>query len=280
MTLVPHTTLAELVDRFEVILFDSDGVLTRWPSAIPSAPDAIDRLNSLKKPYLVLTNDASALPETRAARYARLGLFIDPSQILSSGMLLIPYFSDLGLAGARCVVLGTKDSAVFVQQAGGEVVTFDEDFDVLVVGDQEGFPFLEATGTVLSNLFRKIDRGETPRLVLPNPDLIYPEREGFAFASGTVAQMFESALALRYPDRPDLTFTRLGKPHPAMFEEAIRRCGTRDMVMIGDNPGTDIRGANQVGIASVLVESGISSGDLSVLPDSDRPTYRLRSLAI
>ena len=280
MTLAAYTTLSALIDRFEVILFDSDGVLTSWPSAIPSAPEAIDRLNSLKKPYLVLTNDASALPETRAARYARLGLFIDPSQILSSGMLLASYFSDLGLASARCVVLGTEDSAVFVQRAGGEAVPFDEDFDVLVVGDQEGFPFLEATGTVLSNLFRKIDRGEMPRLVVPNPDLIYPEREGFAFASGTVAQMFESALALRYPDRPDLTFARLGKPHPAMFEEAIRRCGTRDMVMIGDNPGTDIRGANQVGLASVLVESGISSGDLSMLPDSDKPTYRLRSLAI
>ncbi len=280
MTLAAYTTLSALIDRFEVILFDSDGVLTSWPSAIPSAPEAIDRLNSLKKPYLVLTNDASALPETRSARYARLGLFVDPSQILSSGMLLAPYFSDLGLAGARSVVLGTEDSAVFVRRAGGEAVPFDEDFDVLVVGDQAGFPFLEATGTVLSNLFRKIDRGEMPRLVVPNPDLIYPEREGFAFASGTVAQMFESALAQRYPDRPDLTFARLGKPHPAMFEEAIRRCRTRDMVMIGDNPGTDIRGANQVGIASVLVESGISGGDLSMLPDSDKPTYRLRSLAI
>ena len=283
MTLAPYTTYAELIDRFEVILFDSDGVLTRWPYAIPGAPEAIDRLNSLGKPYLVLTNDASALPETRTARFAKLGLFIDPSRILSSGMLLTTYFSDHGLAGASCVVLGTEDSAGFVQQAGGEVVSFENDFDVLVVGDQEGFPFLEATGTVLSNLFRKIDRGETPRLVVPNPDLIYPEGDGFAFASGTVAQMFESALALRYPDRPDLTFTRLGKPHPAMFEEAIRRCGTRDlvdMVMIGDNPATDVRGANQVGITSVLVEAGVSGVDLSVLPDSDRPKYQLRSLAI
>ena len=277
--MVPWTSLGEMIASFEVILFDSDGVLTRWPSAVPGAPEAIARLNSLEKPYFVLTNDASALPETRSARYAELGLAIAPSKIITSGFLLKDYFLNLNLAGPRCVVLGTEDSASYVREAGGEVVSFEKDFDVLVIGDQEGFPFLEATGKVLSNLFLKIDRGETPFLVLPNPDLIYPEGDGYAFASGAVAQMFESAIALRYRDRLDLKFTRLGKPHPAMFEEVIRRCGTRCMVMIGDTPDTDIRGANQVGITSVLVETGVATADLSKLLEPDRPKYRIKSLA-
>ena len=68
------TTLDELIGKFEVLLFDSDGVLARWPGAVPGAPQAIDRLNSLNKPYFVLTNDASALPETRAARYREAGV--------------------------------------------------------------------------------------------------------------------------------------------------------------------------------------------------------------
>ena len=219
--MAPLTTLGALIDWFEVILLDSDGVLTRWPTAVPEAPEAIKWLNSLRKPYFVLTNDASALPETRAARYAELGLAIDASRIVTSGVLLTGHFSDLGLVGSRCVVLGTEDSARYVQAAGGEVISSEDDFDVLVIGDQEGFPFLKTTGTVLSNLFRKIDRGETPYLVSPNPDLIYPEQDGYGFASGAVAQMFESALALRYRNRLNLTFTRLGKPHPAMFEEAV-----------------------------------------------------------
>ena len=277
--MVPWTSLDEMIAGFEVILFDSDGVLTRWPSAVPGAPEAIARLNSLGKPYFVLTNDASALPETRSARYAELGLSIDPSKIITSGFLLKDYFSNLNLAGSRCVVLGTEDSASYVREAGGEVVSFEKDFDVLVIGDQEGFPFLEATGKVLSNLFLKIDRGETPFLVVPNPDLIYPEGDGYAFASGAMAQMFESAIALRYRDRLDLKFTRLGKPHPAMFEEVIRRCGTRRMVMIGDTPDTDIRGANQAGITSVLVETGVATADPSKLPEPDRPKYRIKSLA-
>ena len=279
MSTVPTITLNMLLDRYEVVLLDSDGVLTRWPSFVPGAPEAVQRLNSLGKTYFVLTNDASALPETRADRYFELGMAIDASRIITSGMMLKSHFSDSGLIGLRCAVLGTEDSAQYVLAAGGIAVSLGEDFDVLVIGDQDGYPFLEATGTVLSTLFRKIDRGESTHLVVPNPDLIYPERDGFAFASGTVAQMFESALSLRYQDRGDLKFIRLGKPHPAMFEEVVRRCGSRDMVMIGDTPGADIRGANIMGIASVLVETGVSTVDVSNLPESDRPTYRMRSLA-
>ena len=267
------TTLDELIGKFEVLLFDSDGVLARWPGVVPGAPEAIDRLNSLHKPYFVLTNDASALPETRAARYRELGLDIDADRIITAGSLLTAHFSELGITGSRCVVLGTEDSADYARAAGGEVVSFEDDFDVLVIGDQLGFPFLEATGTVLTNLFRKLDLGETPHLVLPNPDVIYPEGGGFGFASGAMALMFESAMALRYPARHDLVFSRLGKPHPAMFEEAFRRSATRDAVMIGDTPGTDIRGANHVGIASVLMGTGVAIADPSNLPETDRPTY-------
>ena len=122
--------------------------------------------------------------------------------------------------------------------------------------------------------------GESVRLVLPNPDLIYPEGDGFGFASGSVALIFESALTLRYPDRPDLRFTRLGKPHSAIYREAFRRSGTMDMVMIGDQIETDIKGANDFGIASALISTGVSSYDVSQLPESDRPDYLIQSLAI
>ena len=190
------------------------------------------------------------------------------------------YFSEHDLAGSRCVVLGPPDSLRYVESAGGCVVPYDADFDALVIGDQSGFPFLEAADTVLSALFRKIDSGESVRLILPNPDLIYPEGDGFGFASGSVALIFESAFALRYPDRPDLRFTRLGKPHTAIFEEAFRRSGTMDMVMIGDQIETDIKGANDFGIASALISTGVSGYDVSRLPESDRPDYLIESLAI
>ena len=52
------------------------------------------------------------------------------------------------------------------------------------------------------------------------------------------------------------------------------------MVMIGDTPDTDIRGANDFGIASALVETGTAAVDVSLLPKVDRPDWRMRSLAL
>ena len=280
MSPVPRVTLDDLIDRYSVILFDAYGVLAGSKSVVPGAPEAIDRLNDLSKPYYVLTNDASALPETTATRYARMGLSIDVDRIITSGSLLTRHFQESGLTGSRCVVLGTDDSVSYVDAAGGDVVSYVQEFDTLVLGDQSWPHFLETANGVLTALFNKIDEGRGVSLILPNPDLIYPDGDGFGFASGTAAMMFESALALRYPGRSDLRFTRLGKPHAAMFEEALRRSGTMDMVMIGDTPETDIRGANAFGITSVLVETGTATVDVSLLPKHDSPDCRMRSLAL
>ena len=64
---VREVTIDELVERYSVLLFDAFGVLSHSVGALPGAVELIDRLNRVGKPYYVLTNDASALPERRAA---------------------------------------------------------------------------------------------------------------------------------------------------------------------------------------------------------------------
>jgi len=278
MTQIKDTTMQELIARYPVILFDSFGVLASSNAVLPGAVELIANLNATGKTYFVLTNDASALPESRSENYAKLALNIKPEQIITSGSLLSRYFADEHLQGLRCVILGPEDSVRYVQIAGGEVVPIGADFDAVVIGDQSGFPFLETMDQVMTDLFRKTDNGENVRLILPNPDLIYPDGDGFGFASASIAMLLESALKLRYPERDDLHFIRLGKPHEAIFAEALRRSGTRDMVMIGDQLETDIKGANDFGLDSVLVGTGIAALDLSWAPEFMRPTYTLRSL--
>ena len=278
MTPIKDTPMQELIARYPVILFDSFGVLASSNAVLPGAVELIANLNATGKTYFVLTNDASALPESRSENYAKLALNIKPEQIITSGSLLSRYFADEHLQGLRCVILGPEDSVRYVQIAGGEVVPIGADFDAVVIGDQSGFPFLETMDQVMTDLFRKTDNGENVRLILPNPDLIYPDGDGFGFASASIAMLLESALKLRYPERDDLHFIRLGKPHEAIFAEALRRSGTRDMVMIGDQLETDIKGANDFGLDSVLVGTGIAALDLSWAPEFMRPTYTLRSL--
>lgn len=279
MEKLQEITIDEVVYRYSVLLLDAYGVLVHTSGAIPGATELINELNSSKKQYYVLTNDASKLPTTAAERYQGYGLALEPERIISSGTLLKNYFATNNLIGARCVVLGPEDSVRYVELAGGRVVSCNDVFDVLVIGDETGFPFLETIDLILSSLFHKIDHNEDLHLILPNPDLIYPKADqNFGFASGSIALMFEAALHLRYPDLSNLRFVRLGKPHPPIFTEALKRSGSRDMIMIGDQLETDIRGANAFGIDSVLITSGVSASGMTFLTEDLRPTYRMRSL--
>lgn len=276
-----ETTVDRLIENYDALLFDAMGVLVHREGPLPGAPGLIDVLNGAGKPYLVLTNDASKLPTTLSERFKGFGQNIDADRVITSGSLLKGYFQEHNLAGARCAVLGPPDSARYVVDAGGQVVDPGGDFDVLVIGDEAGYPFLETVDAVLTSLFKKADRGDRFHLVVPNPDLIYPKSDdSYGFTAGTIAHMFESALRHRYPQCESFRFKRLGKPHAPIFEAALAKSGSRRMVMIGDGLETDIRGANAFGIDSALVATGVARTAPADLPEEIRPTYLLASLSI
>jgi HAD superfamily hydrolase (TIGR01450 family) len=274
----PVITFDALLDRYDTILFDAYGVLVHGGGPMPGAAEVLARLNGEGRSYFIVTNDASKLPATAAARYQGFGLPIEASRLLTSGMLLAGHFAAAGLVGRRCAVLGPPDSRRYVEDAGGEVVPPHEAFDVLVIGDESGFPFLEWADAALSSLIAAIDAGRPVHLVVPNPDLIYPGGGGFGFAAGSIADMFEGALALRYPRRPDLRFVRLGKPNTPIFEDAIRRAGTSRIVMIGDQLETDITGARAAGLDAVWIETGVTTEIPEATPVHLRPTWRMAGL--
>lgn len=270
--------MEELLERYSALFLDAYGVLVDHGGALRGAVELIDRLNRRGINYLVVTNDASRLPATQEARFSKLGLPIPRERIVSSGDLIAPFFEAERLHGARCIVLGSADSARYVQSAGGQLVPYTEDADVILIADDDGFPFLEALNEVISTLFRRAERGALPHLVLPNPDVVYPHGPGkVAIASGGLAALVETALALRFPHHQGIRFRRLGKPFAPIFAEACRRAGTRDAVMVGDQLETDIRGANDFGLSSALITTGLTR-EQEVAAGSVRPNYLLRAL--
>jgi HAD superfamily hydrolase (TIGR01450 family) len=274
-----QTNVYELTERYDGVLLDAYGVLINAAGICPGAVELIEHLNSTGKTYYILTNDASKLPQSSADKFADCGLSIRADRIITSGGLLKPHFVANALSGAPSVVLGPPDSSRYVEIAGGRIVSYKDPFDVLVIADESGFPFLETVDGVLSALFRKVDSGNPPSLLLPNPDLIYPKADSeFGIASGSIAVMIEAALSSRYPSRTELRFTRLGKPHPPIFNEAMARAESRNMLMIGDQLETDIRGARAVGLDSALVAGGVSVAEWGSIPDELLPTFMVSSI--
>jgi ribonucleotide monophosphatase NagD (HAD superfamily) len=147
---------------------------------------------------------------------------------------------------------------------------------VVIVADDDGFPFLDSVNRVVTVLLRRLARGERTHLVLPNPDLIFPAgADAFGITAGAIAAMLEAVMRLRDPTGAH-RFIPLGKPHLPMFEAAVRHFGMERhrLVMVGDQLGTDILGANRARVDSALVLTGVAR--LADLAASEaRPTWVL-----
>jgi HAD superfamily hydrolase (TIGR01450 family) len=275
---VPAISVEELIIRYDVFLIDAYGVLVASGGPLPGAAGFLHRLAAANKESLIVSNDASRSPATSATRYRGFGLPVEADRILTSGLLLRDHFASAGLQGARCIVLGTDDSEAYVREAGGEVTRVDDDSaQVLVVADDDGYPFLETVNEVITVLLRRLARGERTSLILPNPDLVFPRGpDAFGITAGAIAATIEAVLRVRDPGGHH-QFVPLGKPHRPMFEAAAGRfpgVDRRRMVMLGDQLGTDILGAHRFGLDSVLVETGVTRfSQLATAPV--RPTFTL-----
>ncbi|MBL0938319.1 MAG: HAD hydrolase-like protein [Gemmatimonadaceae bacterium] len=250
----------ELVDRYEAVLFDAYGVLVNASGALPGAAQAVAHMNARGQPFLIVTNDASRSPERVCARFARLGIMIRPEHVMSSGMLIGPALVEHGLGNARVTVLGTPDSADYARAVGAEVVepSVRNPADAVVIADEGGFDTLNDLDSLLNMVLAACRAGRPPRLLLANPDLVYPAGPGtFGLTAGALALLIERALGLLlHEDAP--RFELLGKPAARHFETALAGVNTRDAVMLGDTLHTDIEGANGVGIASALLLTGVT----------------------
>lgn len=268
MVAVPTpATTSELLDRYAGVLLDIYGVLADGSGLLPDAMPLLDELARRATPFCLVSNDASRSVATYVQRFAGFGVSIDPSRFVTSGSLIAGYFAAHSLAGARVCVLGTADSADFVRAGGGIVVPLEAglEIDVLAVCDDAGFKFLPAIGWAFSAVVRAVDAGQTPRLVLANPDLVFPKSAGeFGFTAGAIALVIEAALARRFPGMP-LVFDRLGKPEPHLMIEASRRLALPldRLVMIGDQLETDIAGAQAAGCDAALL-AGVSRWNAGV----------------
>lgn len=276
---------ARLIERYDGFLLDAYGVLLDDSGPLPGAARFLARLDAAGKPWRIVTNAASRLPEQLAADFSAKGLPLKAGHLLTSGMLLEPYFARHGLASAPCLMLGPSSAQGYVTRAGGCVSESDGDAEVVVIADQNGVRWPEDFNRALNLILRRQASGRFTHLVLCNPDLLFPCASGaFSLTAGAMAVMLETVIKAHCPDR-SITFERLGKPCRPIFDHARRELGVERLVMIGDQLGTDIRGGQDAGMDTVLVATGLAGG-ASAIPTADekqaadppRPTWRLGSL--
>jgi hypothetical protein len=103
--------------------------------------------------------------------------------------------------------------------------------------------------------------------VATNTDRTLPSPRGPLPGNGALV----AALATAVDREPDLV---VGKPAPALFEQAAKRRGAACPLVIGDRLDTDIEGANRASMPSLFVLTGVHRPvDLLAAPAHQRPTF-------
>lgn len=254
-----------LIDGFDGVLADLDGVVYTGPSAIDGATDALDKLVGEDKSLAYVTNNASRSSEEVAAHLRELGAPATAEQVFGSALAGAELLAGVVSAGAAVLVVGSQVLADSVRAQGLVVVpTSDDRPDAVIQGFSPSLGWKD-----LAEAAYAIQAGAV--WVATNVDMTLPQERGFAPGNGTLV----AAVAAATGKSPLIA----GKPEAALFETAARHSGVERALVVGDRLDTDILGGNRAGMATALVLTGVDSTQtaLAARPD-ERPKYLMRSL--
>jgi len=250
---------APLTDRYDLVMLDLDGVVYVGGDAVPGAPEHLGAVREAGVRLAFITNNAARSPERVAEHLRELGIGASADDVVTSAQAAARVLADSFGAGARVVLLGSDGlRAALIEQ------------DLVPVGVEDDAVAV-VTGYGPEVLWRDIMRvGVRVRDGLPwvasNRDYTIPTAYGVAPGHGVLVETLERFSRI--------TPTTAGKPERPLLDETIRRVGGQRPLMVGDRLDTDIEGARNAGIDSLLVLTGVTGlSELVAAGPQARPTY-------
>lgn len=256
-----------LCEEFDVALLDLDGVVYLSHAAIPGAVEALSAARDSGMKLAYLTNNASRTAETVAGHLRDLGLSgVTAGDVVTSAQAIASVVAAEVPTGARVLVVGGEGLRVALHTHGLTCVDTVDDEPVAVV---QGYS-PEVGWLQLAEASYAIESG-MPWFV-SNTDLTIPTSRGIAPGNGALVNAVRAATGVE----PVVA----GKPCAPLFEETLARIAPRAPLMVGDRLDTDIAGARNVGITSLMVLTGVNSlADAAVAPAEHRPDFIARDLS-
>ncbi|MFG3248989.1 HAD hydrolase-like protein [Streptomyces sp. NPDC048187] len=250
-----------LNEAYDTALLDLDGVVYTGGNAIAHAVEslAVARDGGMHLAYV--TNNALRTPETVAAHLTELGIATDGADVITSAQAVARLIAEQVPSGARVLVIGGEGLRVALRERGLEPVESAEDDPAAVV---QGFGGPELPWGRFAEACYAIARGVP--WYASNTDLTIPSARGIAPGNGAAVEVVRIATGAD----PQVA----GKPLPPMHRETILRTGAERPLVVGDRLDTDIEGAFNGEVDSLLVLTGVTDGaQLLAAPPQHRPTY-------
>ncbi|MGB6123894.1 MAG: HAD-IIA family hydrolase [Gordonia sp. (in: high G+C Gram-positive bacteria)] len=252
-----------LGDMYDVLLLDLDGTLYTGTDVVPNAREAVvDAGDNV----LYVTNNASRSPAEVREKLTSLGFPATAQQVVTSAQVGAQLVAETVEPGSKVLVVGSQALRQEIRDAGLEVVESADDDPVAVI--QGHSP--DTGWAQLSEGALAIRRGAT--WFATNVDTTLPTERGLLVGNGSMVAAVASATGAE----PIVA----GKPAAPIMRGALARTTGQRPLMIGDRLDTDIEGANTVGIDSLLVLSGVTTGvELLAAVVEQRPTYVAKDMS-
>lgn len=251
--------------NIRALLIDADGTLWRGRKPVPDMAAFIDFLNRHGLAFTIATNNSVEPVSTYLKCLAAFGVAVRPDQILTTSWATAAYLKTRLEPGAPVYAIGQEGLTQELEAAGFHLLPDSRrNAAAVVVGGDPGLTYDKLKHATLL-----IQRGAM--FVGTNPDVISPSEEGFIPECGTNLAALQAATG-----KEPLV---IGKPQRHLFESGLRRlCSCpENTAMLGDRLDTDIFGAQQVGLAGILVTTGIDNEE-SIRVKNIRPDLVVHSL--
>ena len=255
------------LDEIALLIKGADALFVDWDGCVSQndnlLPDADRFLRRFAHKTSILSNNSTDLPDAFTAMLRAARVDIPPQRILLAGHQAVHYAATHH-GDQRIFMLANKEMRDYASARGLELVGQEVDV-VLLLRD------LQFTYTKLRVAANMVRGGAT--LIAANPDLTHPTDDGVVPETGALLAAIEACL-----DSDHVAPTIIGKPSPLLFRSALNQAGVAPVkvVMIGDNPLTDIVGAARLDMQSVLINAraGVSLASIidavEALPDKNR----------
>ncbi len=241
------------------VILDIDGVLQFQGRAYPGAVETVQALRGGGLILRFLSNSTLHSRRSRAERLAQMGFAISPDEVITASSATAAYLRALRPRSVWVMLDGAG------QEEFRDFVHDEENPEYIVVGDNRSrFNF-----DTLNKALRLLLRGA--KLVAMSPELLDASLGDVELNVGAWALMLERASGV--------PAVYVGKPSPYVFAMTLATMGLAkdEVIMVGDRLSSDIQGANDFGIRSVLVKTGEYA--LGRTEGGARPDWVLESVA-
>ncbi|MFB6620570.1 HAD hydrolase-like protein [Streptomyces sp. NPDC056367] len=263
----PAASERSLHQAYDTALLDLDGVVYAGGEAIAHAVDslAVARAEGMHLAYV--TNNALRTPDAVAEHLGELGIPTEAAEVITSAQAVARLIAEQVEPGSKVLVIGGEGLRVALRERGLVPVESAEEEGLAAVVQGYGGPDL-AWGRFAEASYA-INRG-VPWFA-SNTDLTIPGARGIAPGNGAAVEVVRIATGAE----PQVA----GKPLPPMHRETVLRTGAQRPLVVGDRLDTDIEGAFNGEVDSLLVLTGVTDAEQLVRAEPrHRPTYVDRDL--